>query len=211
MAQAVETNLMDILEAQNEIVRQGEFNERSGLGGYRVLGRLIQIMHETARDANAPPDSLARKIGVTMDWRHYHNGPLLGLTKDRSQILFLSKVNPLPEIIEPGWVPTQYVDMPWGRVAAAALSPEQLKAAGIVLEKPPMVKQRFLDHMSGRLGEKFMVCRPLTQILFKIEGVQGMATIDFEADSYTGDHAAFFIDPSTGEGHIYGGQVRLPE
>jgi hypothetical protein len=205
MATPATMTLADILEAQNGIVRQGEYNERSGQGGYRVIGRMIQLVHEVARDANHPDEEVTKKIGVTMDWRHFHNGPLLGVTKDRSQILFLSKVPPLPDLIDPNWKRTQYVEMPYGRVPADALSEEQLKAAGIKLENPPKIKQRFVEHMSGTWGD-FMVCRPLTQILFKMDGIIGMTTIDFANDVYTGESAAFFLNPVTGEGHIYGGQ-----
>lgn len=210
MATAAVVTLQDMLNARNELVRQGEFNERTGAGGYRLIGKMIEMRHEVAKDSNAPDREETKKIGVTMDWRNYHNGPALGLTRDRTQLLIIGKVNPLPDIIDPSWIPTQFVNMPYGRIAAAALSPEERKASGIVLEEPPKAKQRFVDHMSGRL-ENFMVCRPLTQILFKIEGVQGMTTIDFTADPYPGTfkHSAFLLDPANGEGHIIGGQFSI--
>lgn len=208
MATAAPLTLEDVLKHQTELIKQGEYNERSGLGGYRVLGRLIELRHEISKDANEPNREETKKIGVSMDWRHFHNGPLMGLTKDRTQLLFLSKVNPLPDIVDPDYKQTQMVKTDYGLIPAASLSPEALKAQNITLEKTPMKKQRFIDHMSGTFGN-FMVCRPLTQALFKIDGLIGMTTIDFASDVYTGESATFFLDTETGEGHIYGGQFQI--
>lgn len=202
--------LEDVLKMQTECVRDGEFNERNGTGSYIVLGRMIELRHEIAKNANEPDREVSRTVGVVMDWRHFHSGPLLGLTKDRRQILILSKVPPLPDIVDPNWVDTQMVEMSYGRIRAAALTEQERKALGITLKEPPKIKQRFIEHMSGKTkDDKFMVCRPLTQILFKIDGVQGFTIIDFTGDSYTGEHAAFFLDPLTGEGHIYGGEFQI--
>ena len=209
MATAAATvTLENILEIQSDLVRQGEYNERSGLGGYRHLGQMMEMRHEIAKDANQPDQEVSRKIGLVMDWRHFHNGPAIGLTKDRSQILILGKVPPLPEVVDPTYKPSQMVKTAYGMISAAALPPEELESRGIKLEKTPMMKQRFVDHMSGTFG-KFMLCRPLTQILFKIDGQIGMTTIDFQSDPYDGTSATFFLDTATGEGHIYGGKFQI--
>lgn len=208
MAVAATLTLENILDLQNEIIKQGEYNERSGAGGYRVLGRMIEMRHEEAKDSNTPDREQTKNVGLVMDWKHFHNGPALGLTKDRKQLLFLSRVNPLPDLVDPNWRDTQMVQTSYGLIPARALSEEALKAQGITLQNRPMIKQRFVDHMSGTIG-KFYVCRPLTQILFKIDGVQGFTTIDFTTDPYNGESAAFFLDPATGEGHIYGGDFQV--
>jgi hypothetical protein len=207
MTSTATVTLEDILRVQSGQVREGELNA-SGVGGYRPLGRLIELRHEVAKDANAPNKEVALKTGVVMDWRHFHNGPPLGISKDRSTLLITGRVPPLPTITDPAWHPTQRVTMPYGEVLAAALSAEELEARGIKLDLAPQVKQNFVSHMSGTFGD-FMVCRPLTQALYKMDGIPGFGLIRFANDVYSGESAAFFFNPGTGEGHFYGGQFFL--
>jgi hypothetical protein len=202
-----ELSLYDKLQMQNALVKEGEIN-RDGVGGYREIGRMIELRHEIAKDGNSPNVAAAKKTGVVLDWLHYHNGPRLGLSKDRTQLLIIGKVQMLPPIKDPNWKLTQMVKMDYGQVPAAALSPEQLKEAGITLEDPPMVKQSFGEHARGTFGD-YMVIGPLTQALYKIEGIKGMTLIRFASDVYTGESPMFYVQPGTGEGHFCGGQFFL--
>lgn len=199
--------LEDILRQRNEMARQGEINA-SGIGGFRVIGRLIELRHEVAKDANSPNVELAKKTGVVMDWRHFHNGPVLALSKDK-QLLIIGKVPMLPTITDPTWRPTQKVKLKNGdEILAVALSADELQARGIKLDEQPQIKQNFVSHMSGTFGD-FMVCRPLTQALYKMDGIVGFGLIRFANDAYTAESPAFFFNPGTGEGHFYGGQFFL--
>jgi hypothetical protein len=200
--------LENILELRAQWAREGEIN-RNGVGGYTTLGRLIELRHEVAKDANSPNIEMAKKMGVVMDWRHFHNGPLLGLSRDK-QLLFIGKVNPLPTLTDPDWKLTQMVDMPYGRIPAASLSAKELQERGIRLEIAPQLKQNFTSHMSGTFGD-FVVCRPLTQASVKMDGIPGFLLIKFANDVYTGESAAFFLNLMTGEGHIYGGQFVMQQ
>jgi hypothetical protein len=209
MTSTATVTLEDILRMQNELVRQGEVNRASGIGGFHQIGRLIELRHEVAKDANSPNKELALKTGVVMDWRHFHNGPPLGISKDRSTLLITGRVTPLPTITDPNWHPTQKVKLENGdEILAAALSAAELEARGIKLDIAPQIKQNFVSHMSGTFGD-FMVCRPLTQALYKMDGIPGFGIIRFANDVYSGESAAFFLNPATGEGHFYGGQFFL--
>jgi hypothetical protein len=201
--------LDDVIARHRQLKRMGEYNERSGHGGYIVLGRVMQIVHEVVRDANAIDEDLAKRIGVSMDWRHFHNGPTIACTPDRQELLIIGPVQPLPEIPDPTWK-QKMVEMPWGTVNAGVLTEEELKAKGITLSKQRMIKQRFIDHMTGTYGD-FMVCQKLTQILFKMDGVIGMTTIDFiDHNHYTGESASFFLDTlKNGEAFIIGGGFHI--
>jgi hypothetical protein len=215
--------LAERLAEQTKIVELGEYNERSGVGGYRIIGHLIELRHEVARDANSPgsvplvqetsEDAAAaaralKKTGISMDWKHFHNGPQIALDRSRTQILIIGRVPKLPEIPDPDAQLTQFVNTDYGRVPAAVLSAAELKERGITLDTPRMVKQTFTEHMSGTFG-KFMVCRPLTQALYKVDGLIGLNLINFASDTYSGESPTFFLDPTNGEGHILGGQFYL--
>ena len=221
------TSLGDVFKMQNEVVRLGEANEARGIAGYRVIGRLIELRHELARDANAPGQegivgtsaaqqerarAALNKTGLSMDWRHYHNGPMLAVYPARSpqQLLVIGKVNPLPKIPDPDWRESQMVQMSYGQIRASMLSAKEITDLGITLEERPMIEQDFMDHAIGRLrGSATVVVSPLTQALYKVEGLQNMNLIDFSADVYDGTQPAFFVNLETGEAHFHGGKFLM--
>ena len=219
MVTASTLTLADAIEQQNKLIRMGELNEHTNDGGYRVLGRLIELRHELAKGANHPDRAITDKVGLTMDWRHFHNGPLLGLDRARTQLLVISPVPPLPDIPDPNFEFSKFVELDGNRIPLTSIPAEMRKTlknsdgsipAGLdgEMERPQMRKQRFVEHCSGTF-DKFMVFRPITQALYKIEGLVGMALIDFFPDSYSGDCPTFFLDPATGEGHFIGGRMVL--
>jgi hypothetical protein len=196
-ASPIVNGLAAALEQQDALIRAGEFNERTGQGGFRVLGKLIELRMEVARDANAPSRALAAKIGNVLDWKHHHNGPLLGCDPMRRQLLMLSPVPPLPDIVDPSWKPTKFIKMDFGSI------PDEN-------EVRPMIKQSFEDHASGRwTGTNFLVFRPLTQALYKLDRVIGMSLISFASNIADGTSPAFLLDVTTGKGHFLGGSFGL--
>src|SRR5579872_3974020 len=53
MATAVALSLGDAIEQQNKLIRMGELNEHTNDGGYRVLGRMMEMRHELSKGATA--------------------------------------------------------------------------------------------------------------------------------------------------------------
>ncbi|HWE00682.1 MAG TPA: hypothetical protein VG345_16640 [Bryobacteraceae bacterium] len=207
---AVSMPLAEAVAQQNELVRQGEFNSKTGLGGFRVLGRLIEIRHERPTGGNTPARAITDTVGLSLDWKHFHNGPPIGLDRSRTQLLFLDRVPPLPEMIDPNWMPSQFVEVGGNRVPLGSVPKDMYKTLGITaeLEAPPRVKQNFVSHGCGTWGD-FLVIGPLTQALYKIDGIVGMNLIDFASSTYAGDSPMLLINPATGEGHFLGGRFLL--
>jgi hypothetical protein len=212
-------SLADAISRQNELIRAGEYNERSGTGGFRVLGRLIELRHERPAEGQVPARDITDKVGLSLDWKHFHNGPLLGMDRSCTQLLVISKVGPLPDIPDPNWKLGQFVELDGNLIPLASI-PAEMRAtlknrdgssvSGLdrEQEKPPMRAQHFIEHASGTWGS-YLVIRPLTQALYKIDGLVGMNLIDFSSSIGEGNSPAFLLDPATGEGHFLGGQFHL--
>jgi len=219
MATAVALSLGDAIEQQNKLIRMGELNEHTNDGGYRVLGRMMEMRHELSKGANAPQRALTDLTGLTMDWKHFHNGPLLGLDRTRTQLLVITPVPPLPDLPDPSFEFSKFVELDGNRIPLASIPMEMRKTlkngdgspvAGLdgEIERPKMIKQKYVEHASG-YWDRFMVFRPVTQVLYKMEGIVGMALIDFSADPYREDMPTFLMDPANGEGHFIGGKMLL--
>lgn len=210
-------SLVDALAQQDELIRAGEINDRTGTGGYRVVGRMIELRHELAKDANAPQRAITDAMGLVMDWKHFHNGPVIGVDRTRTQLLVLSPVPKLPDIPDPTFEYAKFVTHNGNRIPLTSIPadlrltlknadgsrPEGLDGEN---EAPRMLPQRYVDHASGTFGE-YMVFRPLTQILYKMDGIVGMALIEFDQEAP--EKAAFLLNPATGKGYFVGGRFIL--
>jgi hypothetical protein len=153
--------------------------ERVQRAEFLPLGKLITVVLEPARDANLPPRDQTKVWGVRLDWMGM--GPMLGLSLDQQDLLITTPVPPLPKIVDPQWKPTDSVE-------------------------PPYISQPLEERASGRLrGTNFVVLQPVAQILYRMAGNPAFRMISGQAGA-DGTHLALLIDPSSGQGHFYGGR-----
>jgi hypothetical protein len=177
----------DILRYQDDIVRTGQ---------YVFLGRLKCIVLEAAKDANVPPEDITRLMGVRLDF--YDEGAGIGLSHDRTQLVFLSPVMRrdgkvgLPDIPDPTWKPSS--------------NPHFDGDGKVVFQKPPMIPQPLSERASCRIKRtNFLVFEPVAQILFHPDGIAEYWLANCHADPRTGTHLALIVDEKTGKAHFYGG------
>ena len=154
--------------------------ERVQRGEFTPLGRLVKVILEPARDAPLPPREQTRVVGVSMDWQRL--GPTLGLSLDQRDLLIISPVPPLPRIPDVTWKPAKAGD------------------------DAPLIEQRYENFTNARVkNSTFLVFSPVAQILFRMLSAPAFRMIKGSA-GFDGTQLTLLIDPTTGEGHFYGGR-----
>jgi hypothetical protein len=207
----------ETIHRQRALVDRGEITKENGQGGYTVLGRLIELRYELTPDHRVPTHLRPDLRGLVIDWGNPQNGPLVGRARGAEELLVISKVKPLPDIPDPTFVPETFVTWNNNRIPLASIPPDMranLKnddgsAVGGVDQQighPRMMKQRFVDHCAGTVGE-FMVFRPLTEGLVKLAGLPQLLKIAFESQGAA--QAGFYLNPATGIAHFLGGKVHF--
>jgi hypothetical protein len=191
------------MRIQNDQVRAGEWTGASSTGKYVVLGFLLQIVLEIARDAAHPDLSVTKRIGHTLDWMHYKRAPMIAQSVSPSglghDLLIVGAVPPLPDIPDPAWKQKMATQQ---EIEAAMKTPD-----GWQPDRAPMVKQKLEERSSAVLKDSsFLIFQPVTQILFKLNGVPGFRQIEADTSPADGTKLAFLLDPNIGEGHFYGGR-----
>ena len=183
MGIATALTLEDVLKLQRERVRRGEFT---------LLGRLVKVVLEPARNAPLPPREQTRVLGVSLDWQDI--GPTLGLSFDQQDLLIVAPVPPLPKIADPTWKPPLGVD-----TYGAPLP-------GFTPQAPPLIEQRYENFTNARVrNSTFLVFSPVAQVLFRMLSAPAFRIIKGSA-GFDGTQLTLLIDPTTGEGHFYGGR-----
>lgn len=211
-------SLSDQIRLQRELMAEGEYDPQSGKG-YIVLGRMIELRHELAKDGNAPARSITDRAGLVLDWKHFHNGPVIARDRASRNLFITSRVGPLPDLPDPDFEFTKFVLLDGNKVPLKSIPVDMRKTLknsdgsrveGLdgESEAPRMIKQRYVDHARGTF-EEFMVIGPVTQVLFKIDGIVGMSLISFSGDAYTGEMPMFLLNPANGEAHFAGGQFTI--
>lgn len=126
---------------------------------------------------------------LTLDWLSYKNAPILGISRDRNDLLLPHGITPLPNIPDPLWVPSQ---------------------AG---EVTPRVPQRLEDRAYGKLkardGRVYLVFQPVIELcVFVGQGAGGFGRIRCMTDPADGTHSALLIDEKSMQGFFVGGSFQ---
>jgi len=206
------------IEARRELVRRGEITKSNGQGGYTILGSLVEIRYERTPDHGPMPEHLRFDVrGCVIDWVSPKTAPLVGLDRAKTQLLVVSHVPPLPDIADPSFRQVEFITWNHNRIPLASVPPEMrdhlknqdgsiVRGTDRDVTKPKMIKQRFVDHCCGSLGE-FMVFRPITEALVKLSGIVALQKILFSKKGR--DWPGFYLNADTGEGHFLGGHSEL--
>jgi hypothetical protein len=142
-----------------------------------------------ARDKNFDPPmsewALKTWVGMTLDYLHPSNAPVLAISDDRNDLLLPYGLNPLPKIPDPLWMP---------------------KRAG---EAAPRIEQKLEDRACGQIkqrdGRMWLIFQPLTELCVCIGGAKGgFGRIVCKTDPADHTHSALLVDPEPmdREGHL---------
>lgn len=225
MVKNLTPSLADAIERRRELMRRGEITSDNGQGGYRVLGKLVELRYERSSDHPPIPEKLKlwfQLNGNVIQWDSNHHDPkqrrcpLLGISR-QGTLLFASKVPALPQVADPNFSLSSFVVMDGNRIPLAAIPPDMranlrnsdgTPVVGIdkKTEQPLMLDIRFADHCCGSMGE-FFLTRPITEGLVKLAGVAALQKIFFTPHGE--EFPGFYLDPATGEGHFLGGHSDL--
>ncbi len=203
---AQQTNVPDILKYQNDCLRTKKMVS---------LGGIQRIVLEDTADSGRAAESVTSTMGRVLEF--FENWLPVGQVEApgfNSFLLPMAAVKRrdgyvgLPDIPDPGWVPTggrklEMVDDP--RFPG---DPERKIWSGkSTFEKPPMIPQPLRQNARGKLaGTNFVVFEAVAQILIKPEGLNEMWLLHCGKNPVDDTHMVFLVDEATGEAHFYGGR-----
>ena len=160
---------------------------------FKVIGKVkcIVLADSAARPAMAA--DMTALEGLRLDWME--SGPVIG--EAGGQLMFVSKVPPLPARPPISWTPR-----------FAPYFAEDGKT--MIVDKPPKVERRFEMYTNEKLqNSNLLVIQPIAQILVQPEQLATYFILQCSGDPATGTQMALVVDPNTGAGYFYGGLFEI--
>jgi hypothetical protein len=160
---------------------------------FKTIGKVKCIVLEDSMERPQISAEMTALEGLRLDWME--NGPTVGDVG--GQLMFISKVPPLPPRPPIQWVPK-----------FAPYFAEDGKT--MMVDKPPMVERRFEMYSNRYLvNSKLLVIEPIAQILVQPERIASYFILKCSGDPSNGTHMALVIDTSTGAGYFFGGLYEI--
>lgn len=172
--------------------------ERIRLQEYTALGRLVWISLELQLDHVPSEEEVITKGRFDF----MHDGPLLAMSKDHSDLLLPEGVPlNLPDIPEPSWTPPYQTQ-------------QQIEAPGWKPAKAPMIKQEWLDperkgKRFGDGGDTWVYFQPVIQVTYRLFQTPTYGQVKCKPAPWAGTRTALIVDPVKGRAFFYGGTFEI--